>query len=36
MPKIDRVNKNYLTTPNLRGNAFKGDILWHFDFQQIN
>ena len=29
------IKNNYLTTPNLRGNAFKGDILWHFDFQQI-
>ena len=34
MPKIDRAHKNYLSTRKLRGNAFKGDILWHFDFHQ--
>ena len=33
MPKIDRAHKNNLTL-NLKGNSFKGDILWHFDFQQ--
>ena len=31
MPKIDRAHKNNLTL-NLKGNSFKGDILWHFDF----
>ena len=31
MPKIDRAQKwSYMW--NLRGKAFKGDILWHFDF----
>ena len=32
MPKIDRAHRNYSYTQNLRGNAFKEDILWHFDF----
>ena len=32
MPKIDRAHKKLSYTQNLRGNAFKGDILWHFDF----
>ena len=32
--KIDRAHKNYLTPEILRGNTLKGDILWHFDFQQ--
>ena len=32
MPKIDRVHKNYPTLEIWGGNAFKGDILWHFDF----
>ena len=34
MPKIDRAHKNFLTTRNLTGNAFREDISWHFDFQQ--
>ena len=34
MPKIDRTHKNYLTPEIFRENAFKGENLWHFDFQQ--
>ena len=32
MPKLERAQKNYLYTPILRGNPFKGNILWHFEF----
>ena len=32
MPKIDRAHKKLSYIWNLRGKAFKGDILWHFDF----
>ena len=31
MPKIDKAHKNYLI-PKFERKAFKGDILWHFDF----
>ena len=34
MPKIDGAHKNLSYTQNLRANEFKGDILWHLDFQQ--
>jgi len=32
MSKLERAQKNYLYTPILRGNAFQGNILGHFDF----
>ena len=32
MPKLTKHIKIILRSKFFRGNAFKGDIVWHFDF----